>query len=218
MMEERNPEGPLGASITGLHGFFTSVVSGPMVAPSEWMPVIFGDSDDRVWESVDQARRAMNTVMRFYNEVATDLRAGDRFSIMIDRIGEEPDAVDLADDWCKGYLLGASLRDTEWEEAMEDPELSPAFLPMLGIVSPEEIGLDPGDRGKYDEMLELLPECAIEIHAWWRKKFVDATQSHSESTQPGTVRRAAPKIQPNTPCPCGSGKKYKRCCAPLRAT
>ena len=26
------------------------------------------------------------------------------------------------------------------------------------------------------------------------------------------VRRNAPKIQPNYPCPCGSGKKYKQCC------
>ena len=26
------------------------------------------------------------------------------------------------------------------------------------------------------------------------------------------VRRNAPKIQPNVPCPCGSGKKYKQCC------
>ncbi len=26
------------------------------------------------------------------------------------------------------------------------------------------------------------------------------------------VRRKAPKIQPNDPCPCGSGKKYKQCC------
>lgn len=27
----------------------------------------------------------------------------------------------------------------------------------------------------------------------------------------GTVRRAGPKIGPNEPCPCGSGKKFKKC-------
>ncbi|MBI5380664.1 MAG: YchJ family protein [Opitutae bacterium] len=27
-----------------------------------------------------------------------------------------------------------------------------------------------------------------------------------------TVRREAPKIGRNDPCPCGSGKKYKKCC------
>jgi preprotein translocase subunit SecA len=27
-----------------------------------------------------------------------------------------------------------------------------------------------------------------------------------------TIRRASPKIGRNDPCPCGSGKKYKKCC------
>ena len=26
------------------------------------------------------------------------------------------------------------------------------------------------------------------------------------------VRTAAKKVGPNDPCPCGSGKKYKKCC------
>ena len=28
----------------------------------------------------------------------------------------------------------------------------------------------------------------------------------------GTVRRTGRKVYPNDPCPCGSGKKYKKCC------
>jgi preprotein translocase subunit SecA len=32
----------------------------------------------------------------------------------------------------------------------------------------------------------------------------------TEGPQP--VRRAAPKVGRNDPCPCGSGKKYKHCC------
>ncbi|MGI6079721.1 MAG: SEC-C metal-binding domain-containing protein [Candidatus Avilachnospira sp.] len=28
----------------------------------------------------------------------------------------------------------------------------------------------------------------------------------------GTVRRVGRKVYPNDPCPCGSGKKYKKCC------
>jgi preprotein translocase subunit SecA len=33
-----------------------------------------------------------------------------------------------------------------------------------------------------------------------------------ESVAQGPVRRATKKVQPNDPCPCGSGKKYKFCC------
>lgn len=28
----------------------------------------------------------------------------------------------------------------------------------------------------------------------------------------GTIKRAAPKVGRNDPCPCGSGKKFKKCC------
>ena len=31
----------------------------------------------------------------------------------------------------------------------------------------------------------------------------------------GTIRRTAPKARRNDPCPCGSGKKYKKCCGKL---
>lgn len=33
-----------------------------------------------------------------------------------------------------------------------------------------------------------------------------------ESVAQGPVRRVTKKVQPNDPCPCGSGKKYKFCC------
>ncbi|MCB9073188.1 MAG: YchJ family protein [Bdellovibrionaceae bacterium] len=33
---------------------------------------------------------------------------------------------------------------------------------------------------------------------------------HHEPVAP--IQREAPKIQRNDPCPCGSGKKYKKCC------
>ena len=33
----------------------------------------------------------------------------------------------------------------------------------------------------------------------------------AEIKKPETVRRAEPKVGRNDPCPCGSGKKYKKC-------
>jgi len=31
--------------------------------------------------------------------------------------------------------------------------------------------------------------------------------------KPGTIKNDTPKVGRNEPCPCGSGKKFKRCCA-----
>ena len=38
-------------------------------------------------------------------------------------------------------------------------------------------------------------------------QFLSATSS----TAPQTVSNGAPKVGRNDPCPCGSGKKYKKC-------
>ncbi len=40
----------------------------------------------------------------------------------------------------------------------------------------------------------------------WR--FLDA-----QGVKPEPMRRTEPKVGRNDPCPCGSGKKYKKCCA-----
>jgi uncharacterized protein YecA (UPF0149 family) len=66
-----------------------------------------------------------------------------------------------------------------------------------------------------------------------RRKGVTTTLSHPEASglaesheqqeraastpvggpaKPTTVRRGQPKVGRNDPCPCGSGKKYKKCC------
>jgi len=46
-----------------------------------------------------------------------------------------------------------------------------------------------------------------------RKKSKNLHLSHGgDETKPATVRRQGKKIGRNDPCPCGSGRKYKRCC------
>jgi len=38
-----------------------------------------------------------------------------------------------------------------------------------------------------------------------------AMRAQGEGAKPVTIRREAPKVGRNDPCPCGSGKKYKQC-------
>ena len=40
----------------------------------------------------------------------------------------------------------------------------------------------------------------------------DLLKSISFCNQPKTAPAASPKVGRNAPCPCGSGKKYKKCC------
>jgi preprotein translocase subunit SecA len=41
-----------------------------------------------------------------------------------------------------------------------------------------------------------------------------AAQGQTAQAAPSTVQRTQPKVGRNDPCPCGSGKKYKKCCLP----
>jgi curved DNA-binding protein CbpA len=45
-----------------------------------------------------------------------------------------------------------------------------------------------------------------------RRLGIDDDDDEPEAAPPEPVRRAQPKVGRNDPCPCGSGKKYKRCC------
>ncbi len=56
-----------------------------------------------------KARHGMNQVMRFCGEVVADLLDCALYG-SIDRLGDEPDTLDIADDSCRGYLVGIALR------------------------------------------------------------------------------------------------------------
>lgn len=47
----------------------------------------------------------------------------------------------------------------------------------------------------------------------WNKIFTEEEQKelYREQKQSTTIRKDT-KVYPNDPCPCGSGKKYKKCC------
>ncbi|WP_313132758.1 preprotein translocase subunit SecA [Anaerocolumna sp.] len=71
----------------------------------------------------------------------------------------------------------------------------------------------------FDEMTEAISEDTIKalMHVRIEQK-VEREQvakvtgtNKDDSVQQGPVRRVGKKIQPNDPCPCGSGKKYKYC-------
>lgn len=211
LLDLRDPKmtSPLKASVSRLHGFFCAVVSGPLIMPSEWMAVVFGNDDEAAWDSLEQAERAMGLLTRLHNEAADGLRGERRFAIVIDRIGDEPDSIDLANDWCRGYLTGTSVRKNEWSQAFDAPELQQSFEGILRLGYHEGAApVDPFEEDElYDALLDSLPQAAVNIYEWWRQRLY---------APPKPYRRASAKIGANDPCLCGSGKKYKRCCSPVR--
>ena len=66
-----------------------------------------------------------------------------------------------------------------------------------------------------EETVRLLFNIRIEQKVE-REQVAKVTGTNKDDTlQKAPVRRSDAKVYPNSPCPCGSGKKYKNCCGKL---
>ena len=52
---------------------------------------------------------------------------------------------------------------------------------------------------------DLIAQAVIDIAGYWQDR-------NKPPPQGAIAVRTTPKIGRNDPCPCGSGKKYKKCC------
>jgi preprotein translocase subunit SecA len=76
------------------------------------------------------------------------------------------------------------------------------------------------DDEKYRQRLErhykmwksVVDDPSHPDHAKVRSEFHDDPDFEPAFPRQDTVRRDGPKVGLNDPCPCGSGKKFKKCC------
>ena len=73
-----------------------------------------------------------------------------------------------------------------------------------------KIEIDP--EKLYYNMVEAKADWLYELPQW-KEIFSEEKlkQLYTEQKKSGTVVKET-KVYPNDPCPCGSGKKYKKCC------
>lgn len=100
-----------------------------------------------------------------------------------------------------------------------------------GLVDPGYIGFDDVEhdlaRGKDGVLAELadnshrrLVEDTVKEMGWWACFHEDcavavaqpSAKTNLATAAPSPIKRTKPKTGRNQPCPCGSGKKYKKCC------
>jgi hypothetical protein len=94
---------------------------------------------------------------------------------------------------------------------------------MLLPARPEEVFAKPEQQVLAQSRKQcggLIDDVVKEL-SWWAC-FTPPSASRPELDEPfptladrygyGTVVRSEPKIGRNAPCPCGSGKKHKKCC------
>jgi uncharacterized protein len=104
-----------------------------------------------------------------------------------------------------GFMRGMDMRHDSWAGLVEDEAHGGCLLPMMIL------------RYEHDEDPEMRPEPitpekreTIIVHM--AAGLMGAYRYFRQNTPFKSEPRTGSKVGRNEPCPCGSGKKYKKCC------
>jgi uncharacterized protein len=207
LLSDRSPDDAM--TMDMLHGYLTAVAIGPeTIMPAEWLPRVWGDDAGigPKFKNGKEQERILNLIMRFMNEVLVTFEVAPKEfePLFVEHEYEGQTLID-AEAWCWGFWEGMELRPDSWA-AIWDSEVAPLMQPiyLLGAdeIAEDELPLveDPVKAHKLAIELEAnLPD----IYRFWVPRRKAPVQ---------TVKRDEPKVGRNDDCPCGSGKKYKKCC------
>jgi uncharacterized protein len=109
--------------------------------------------------------------------------------------------------WAIGFLRGIDAQAGEWSGLDDDPDLGDWLEPFellaqeRDLATGEVVAPIEGDRRA---VVDDMVDSAFALYHHYEP-------ARSRATAPATIRRG-PVPGRNDPCPCGSGRKYKRCC------
>ena len=200
-----------------LDGFLAALVCCPdLIMPSEYLQVIQSGSTAEggiQFQSSDEAAEFMRLVMKHWNHVNDQLSGDD---VYLPLLFEDEDGTAHGNDWANGFLEGTALRKEIWSEVINSEDYGGPFVPIWALAY--EHHPDPKMRPYKEPMTpELREELIIQAAAGVMKLydyFYDDRALYAPNTTP--YARNSAKIGRNDPCPCGSGKKYKKCCGAIR--
>lgn len=221
-----SPQRPKGTmSYPQLAGFLFGMANAPeLIPPSEWMAIVFNDQDAR-YENRDEAERVIQAMMALYNNCGQERVKG---SVSLPPGCEiRPQPLDnFGDDaplsqWARGFLAGHTYLEDVWIECTPDAldkELG-AMLVALTFFSSPALAEAYHKEGKGKTSLEHLAETIVMVFPNAMVEYADLGRSIflalREAGDLGEEPSDHQKIGRNDPCPCGSRKKFKKCCGAM---
>jgi len=215
LMSDATPEGSM--SIVALDGFLTSLVIGPeVVPPSVWLKTVWGGEGEPQFESSAQVQRVISLMMRRFNTLSFLFEEPPEFAPILWEREVEGTTYRIADDWCWGFMAGVSLASEAWQTLLIDTE-NRAMLRPIATLGTEDgwklLEADIDSDAAEQAALDALEPSVIAISRYWRKQW----RERSAGLGQASIRPRSLHVGRNDPCPCGSGRKYKRCCANAEA-
>ncbi len=217
------PERPDGTfSYAELAGFLFAICCAPEQVPSSaWLPLVLNEHD-MVQKNLHEAQQIQAAIMLLYSHtkqgilnkqpaLAPQCEARRAISSNL-----EPDAP--ISQWARGFGAGHEYLSEVWDahtpadlgEDLNSCMMVLTFFASRDLAQAYQEAFPAMDRTLEDfagQMLELFPEA---LHQYMLLGIsIAAVLQQRQEPAPGS----GVKVGRNDPCPCGSGKKYKHCCA-----
>ena len=186
-----------GPNLDTVVGFLTATVTaGRSIPPSEWLPVVLGDRDPG---SPDDDPM-FGLLLRMYNTISSTLEDGRVLC-------PPPEEAEDIESFCIGYLMGVDL-DHGWIDNFD--AMKPVF-PIAVLAGDHPLNDPDGEDDRIEDEEGWMAEARETLSSVLLEAYEELATVRKASA-PGGFVREGPKVGRNDPCPCGSGKKYKKCC------
>jgi uncharacterized protein len=211
--------------LSGIDGFITGVAIGPEpIPPEEWLPVIWGGQEPAFADEAE-ARAVFGALIRRHGAIVNQVNE-DRYRAIT---WFDTKARRLVRPWADGFMEAMTLRAAQWSELVLSEEHVSLILPIMALASEGvELRREVPKRERREFLTgaaDALPSATLAIAKYWqgRRDSGGGERAGSKRRDPmiydlrhETVR-FGPRPGRNDPCPCGSGKKFKKCCLAAEA-
>jgi uncharacterized protein len=198
-------------NVEALDGFFAALIAGPeIVMPSEYYPEVFGGEMSETCEfgSLNEANEILGLMMRHWNAIAGTLFKGE---VYVPLLLEDEDGIAHGNDWARGFMRGMGMRHDGWAELVNDEEHGGCLVPVMMFFHERdedpEMRPDPISPEQREEVRAHMAAGLLGAYRYFREHGQAVASAHTSEP-----RRSSTKVGRNDQCPCGSGKKYKKCC------
>jgi uncharacterized protein len=172
-------------TLEAVDGLFCALIINPnMAKPAEWMNMIFGK--EKSFSSDEELEKVMMLLIRYWNHASSAIENNQYL----------PRPLENTQKWAKGFHQGMDYCRQEWDLFLADPENVSELSPFTALEKPN---VDTTEENR-QTLLAQIPPIVHHLFHYWIAKAAIAT------------KEAKAKVGRNDPCPCGSGKKYKKCC------
>jgi uncharacterized protein len=195
--------------LSELDGYLVGVIVCPeAIDADEWLPPVWGEEgDDPLFEDEREAEWYAALIVEHHAAILRALGKGQGHYAPFLEI-DTPRGEVLWELWIEGFDAAVQLRSDSWAALAESdlPDVAEAFAGLMTLV---QIARDESSLER--DVIDALTEDAPRLIPIWVTTLYAAVRARYAAPTAADIVPTA-KVGRNDPCPCGSGRKYKKCC------